>query len=212
MQPFFLLAGLVLGVVFSAPLLAGVTWCIQITLREGWRAGSAAGVGLALAQGFWGGLAAVLIFTLARWVEYLDATLRLMSAAILIAMGLAVQGAGKVTSLRYEGPVRGVLGTFKHTAMHALFMPRRFAGYCALLVAVSLHLRPHGYGNAVLLAIGVAVGSLGWWWHFVLLSRLFGKQVPEEISLKSLNKLRVLGVAVFGGLCLIGLAPLIPGF
>jgi hypothetical protein len=77
---------------------------------------------------------------------------------------------------------------------------------------MSLQTKTHPWWAVVMLALGVGAGSFLWWLIFIGLAALFGRKVPEEICLKSLNKLKTLAVVVLFGLVLIGVAPLVPGF
>ncbi|MDX2112019.1 MAG: hypothetical protein SFY80_17460 [Verrucomicrobiota bacterium] len=212
LSPFFVGAGLVLGLVFSVPLVSGVVWCVQLTLGRGMRQGLAAGTGIALAQGFWAGLAAVAIFLLAQFSDKADWVFRFGAAGILTAMGFAVVQSRKITTLTYDGPLEHSWPIFKTSFAVAATMPMRLLGYMALMISCSLHLRPHALLNAFLVAGGVVVGSWAWWFYFVLLAYFFGKRVPEDITLRSMNRLRLLSLAVFTGLFLICTTPLLfPG-
>jgi hypothetical protein len=78
----------------------------------------------------------------------------------------------------------------------------------ALLVSVSIHWRGPGLGAAAIFSMGAFFGQMLWYAGFILLTVLFGKQVPEPVTLRSLNKLRKLAVTVQLGLAAIILAPL----
>lgn len=211
-SPFFLLAGAVLGVVFSVPVVAGAVWCVQVTLAGGFSRGLAASLAIASAQGGWAALAALFLFLKAPTLRPFDWVLRLLAASVLIWMIFSVLQGGRVQSLRLSGDPGRPFSLFLRTFRQAVTMPMRLPGFLALLVAVSLHLAPHGWLNALLLGLGVLGGSAAWWVYFALLAALFGRRVPDAISIRSINKLRILAVAVLGGLALIAVAPLAPGF
>ena len=209
MEPLFLLFGGVLGFVFSVPLISGVVWCVQIAINRGWLAGLSAGLGIALAQTLWANLAAFLIFQLAPYSDRYNWAFRFLAAIILLSMSFRVFQIGKIESLAYKGSLVDANAIFRRTFIIALAMPMRFLGYLALLVAMSLHLRVQPIVNGFLLAIGVGAGSFLWWLCFVTLAALFGKRVPEPITIRSLNKLRFLGAAVLLGVMFIGTVPLV---
>lgn len=208
-SPFFFVAGAVLGLVFSVTLVSGTVWTVQMALRRGLSGGLAAGFGIALAQGLLGGVAAGVIFYLQQWHEYLDWPLRIASSGLFLWLARDVMQAGRIARLHFEGPVGSAWGVLMDSFEVALRMPMRLPGFMALLVAVSLHLRPQSLSTAVVFAVGVCGGSMVWWLYFALLAKFFGHRVPEDISLRSLNKLRMLSLAVFLGLIVICLLPAI---
>ena len=209
MSPFFPFAGIILGVVFAPTMMAGAVWSVRTTLQAGWRGGLAATTAMSAAQVIWSSVAGVLLFAAGHLADYTDTPLRFLAAAVLAFMALAVKRSRPLTQLTNPHPVGSPWAILRRTFSLALLMPMRFAGYAALIVAVSLHLRDYGWANGIGLGIGIGLGSFAWWIFFTILAALFGKSVPEEISLKSLNKLRVLAVAVLLGLATLTLLPLL---
>jgi len=60
--------------------------------------------------------------------------------------------------------------------------------------------------------VGVFLAGLVWFLFFVCLTRLFFHRVPQAITLRSLNKLRLLSFAIFLGYAIIGITPLFVRF
>ncbi len=209
MNPLFAVGGAVLGLIFAPTMIPGAVWCVQTTLNSGWRGGTAAAAALAAAQALWAAVAATVLFLASGPVRYTDLPLRILAVLVLGYMALSVIRARRLDSLASATPVQAPARILRRTFVLACLMPMRFAGYAALLVAVSLHLHRHGAANAVFIGIGVGAGSLAWWLFFVLLAYRYGRSVPEAISVRSLNKLRVLAVAVFCGLMALALAPVL---
>lgn len=212
MNLFFPIIGFVLGFVFSVTMVSGAVWCVQITVHRGWVCGTAAGIGIALAQFIWSLLAAIIVWWLAKYSENFDWLYRITAALILGYMGMTVFQSPRFDTIHYDGPLKGFYNVLKATFNLALAMPMRLAGYTSLLIAVSLHLRVRPMEFTFLLSLGVGLGSFVWWSYFTLLATLFGKRVPEKISVHSMNKLRFLGGTIFLVLVIICIAPLLPGF
>jgi len=212
MNIFFLIFGILLGIVYAATMVASVVWCVKITLARGIKAGLAACLGISVAQVFWSGAAASAIFWLAWQSLNLDSLMRVLAGCTFIYMGKSVYQASRLTRLRYEGELTEFYTVLKSTFNVALTMRLRLPGYLALIVSVSLHLRQYPVINAALLAVGVGMGTMLWLLFFTVLAGLFGKRVPEPITLHSMNKLRTLAVAVFAGLFLIVTAPMVFNF
>lgn len=208
MSWFFLPAGAVLGTVFATTQVAATVWCVQIAMSRGLRAGLGAGLGIALAQGLSSLLASLIVFTLARWTDHADWGYRFFAGGILAAMGFAVVQSRKIQTLEYEGDLRRFLPIFGTSFSIMLTMPMLLLGYVAQMIACSLHLRAHHFSNAPLFGLGVVLGSFAWAVYFVLLAWAFGHRVEREITLKSMNKLRFLAVAVLTGLFVIGVLPM----
>ncbi len=208
MSWYFLAAGAVLGTVFAATQLAATVWCVQIALSCGLRAGLGAALGISLAQGFSALLASLIVFTLARWTDHADWGYRFFAAAILAAMGFTIVQSRKIQTLDYEGDLRNFLPIFGTSFIIMLTMPMLLLGYVAQMIACSLHLRQHHYSNALLFGLGVFFGSCAWAFYFVLLAWIFGHRVERDITVKSMNKLRILAVAVLTGLFVIGVLPI----
>jgi membrane protein DedA with SNARE-associated domain len=82
----------------------------------------------------------------------------------------------------------------------------RLPGFLALFTAVNLPLRVYGVPNALLLSLGTGVGYFLWGAFFTTVA-WYGRDVPEPICVRSLNKLRRLAVAVLLLLAVIGFAP-----
>ena len=212
MNLFFPIIGFVLGFVFSVTMVSGAVWCVQITMHRGWVDGTAAGLGISLAQIVWSVFAAFFVWWLARFSEEYDWLYRICAAFVLGYMSMTVFQSPRFNTIQYDGPLRGFFSVLWTTFSLALAMPMRLAGYTSLLIAVSLHLRERPFEFAILLALGIGLGSMAWWFYFTLLAALFGKRVPEQISVQSMNKLRFLGGSIFLVLVIICIAPLAPGF
>ena len=121
---------------------------------------------------------------------------------------MAVRGAKaprvKGLKLEIEGSTWAL---FKSSFWRSLVMPWRLPLWAGLIISIGIHLRGPGWELALVFTKGAILGQMAWFAHFVLIAGLFGNRVPEDISLRSLNKLRLLASLVLGGLVLIILAP-----
>lgn len=213
MSVFIYYAGIVLGLIFSTTMISGAVWCVQITLKRGLSRGLSAGLAISFAQIAWAAFAGIIILWLATYRDDFDWLFRMLAIMVLIYMAITVFGAERIKSIDYDGPLKESGQVFMSTFGIALTMPMRLPGYVALFLSVNVHHFRHlDLFNSWMLAVGIGVGSMLWWTYFCLLAALFGKRVPEPITIKSMNKLRVLAGAVFIGLTLICITPLLPGF
>jgi hypothetical protein len=148
----------------------------------------------------------MLLFDFSGFWQEADLWLRGAAAATLVWMSIR-----NTRSPRIQGLILEVEGStwalLKASFWRSLVMPWRFPLWMGIIVSISIHLRGPGWELAPLFTLGAVTGQLGWFAHFVLLAGLFGQRVPEDISLRSMNKLRLLATIVLAGLALIILAP-----
>jgi len=202
-----LIGGLWLSLLYAATVPPASIWTIQVTLGRGARAGLLAAVAIALGQLPWCLLATALLFTNTEAWQALDLWLRGVAACFLLWMVYRHLRAPELARLSGEtGEPPGPL--FRPTLVRSLLMPWRLPVLMALLVSVSIHWRGPGLGAAAIFSMGAFFGQMLWYAGFILLTVLFGKRVPEPVTVRSLNKLRKLAVTVQLGLAAIILAPL----
>lgn len=208
--------GVVLGMTFAVAMVSGSVWVVQLTLARGLRAGLSAAAGLALAQFPTAFGASWLVLSLWRIYYEWDWALRIVSAITLIYLAYGVKQGSRLKNLAYSGPLAVKGDVFLPSLGLAVTMPLRLPGYMALFIAVSLQVvlirfeeaRSFAGLGALLLTTGVVLGALSWYIYFAVLAKVFGKRVPEPVSLRSLNKLRTMAVIIYVVLALIALAPL----
>jgi threonine/homoserine/homoserine lactone efflux protein len=206
MIEFAFIGGIWLSLLYSATVMPASVWAIQLTVSRGWTHGLFASAGLALGQVPWCLAAGLLFFQFAETWQALDLWLRAAAAGTLLWMAIRSLRAPPVTTLQLEtGESR--LALLRLSLWRSLVMPWRFPLWAGLVVSVGIHLRGPGWELAGIFTLGAVVGQIAWFFHFILIAGLFGKRVPEDISLRSLNKLRLLATVVLGGLALIILAP-----
>lgn len=202
---FLLPAGLVLGLVFAASMVSGPVWIAQLGYSGRYRSAMAAAVGISLAQGVWAFIAGAVLFSLGQALYWrIEIGFRLGAVLLLGYLTVHVVRARRVEQARIEVRDDRV---FWNTLRRATRMPMRFGAFMALFVAVNLPMRISGVENAVLLSLGILGGNLLWGAFFASVSAL-GRNVPEEVCVRSLNKLKTLAVTVLAGLAVIAAVPL----
>jgi len=202
-----ILGGIWLSLLYSAAVMPATVWVIQLTVSRGWSSGLAAGVGLALGQFPWCLAASVLLLQFPSFWQAADHWIRALAVVFLVWMAIRSARARPVASIRLgiEGSHWGI---FQSSFLRSLAMPWRFPLWATLIISIGVHLRGPGLLAALLFSTGCVLGQLAWHLHFIIVSALFGSRVPEDISLHSMNKLRLLATLVLGGLVLIIVAPI----
>ncbi|MEX0331538.1 MAG: hypothetical protein AB3N64_08965 [Puniceicoccaceae bacterium] len=206
MSELAIVGGIWMSLLYSATVMPASVWAIQLTVSRGWLCGLACSLGLALGQLPWCVAAALILFEFSGLWQTVDLGLRALAAGFLLWMALRSARAPAVRALRVETE-SGTWALVKSSFWRSLVMPWRLPLWAGLIVSVSVHLTGPGWELAPLFGFGALVGQLGWFAHFVLIAGLFGRRVPEDISLRSINKLRLLATVVLAGLALIILAP-----
>lgn len=202
-----IIAGVWLSLLYAAAVMPATVWIIQLTVSRGWKVGSATGAALALGQIPWCLAASLLLFQFPAMWQSVDPYLRILSVLFLFWMTTRTVRAGPVAQVRQETsqtvPQLAWVGF-----QRSLMMPWRLPFWASLIVSIGIHLRGPGVEAALLFTGGAWLGQCLWAIHFAVVAGLFGHRVPEEISLRSMNKLRLLSALVLVGLALIILAPM----
>lgn len=215
--PFFgVLFGMVLGMTFAVAMVSGSVWVVQLTLARGFRSGIAASAGMALAQFPTAFAASWLVLSFWRIYYDWDWALRLAAVLTLVFMAFCAFKSRPLNGLHFRGPLAEKGNVFMPSLGMAVTMPLRLPGYIALFIAVSMQVlllrfeeaRNFAGFGAFAVTLGVVLGAMVWYIYFAILAHIFGKRVPEPISLRSLNKLRILAGIIYMTLAGIALAPL----
>jgi threonine/homoserine/homoserine lactone efflux protein len=200
-----ILGGVWLSLLYSAAVMPASVWVIRLTVSRGWQCALPAAAGLALGQLPWAFVAAATLLTAPGFWQAADLPARALATAFLLWMAWRCQRAPQLTNLRLADPPGA--GLLRRAFWRSLGMPWRLPLWAAFILSVGAHLRGPGWAAAAWFACGALAGQALWHAHFILVAALFGRRVPEPISLHSLNKLRLLAVVVHAGLALIIVAP-----
>lgn len=201
-----IIGGIWLSLLYSAAVMPASVWVIQVTVSRSWRAGAIAAAGLSLGQFPWCLAASLILFRTPGMWQSIDLPLRVLAVAFLLWMASRCLRSGVVIRLKTESP-DGMGALFRASFVRSLLMPWRLALWSAFILSIGIHLRGPGAEAATFFALGALVGQALWHGHFIVVAGLFGHRVQEPISLRSLNKLRLLATAVNVGLALVILAP-----
>ncbi|HET7901756.1 MAG TPA: LysE family transporter [Candidatus Nanopelagicales bacterium] len=153
---------ILLGVAVAAPVGAMAMLLVQRTLVHGWRAGAATGAGIATADGAYAALAAFGVTAVSQWLVTYQSLLRLVGGLALIWLGWRAlrtppthRAADAHDSTRLAALYSSAVGLTLTNPLTIMAFAAVFAG--AGLVAQA------GAGSALVVTLGVACGSLLWW-------------------------------------------------
>ncbi|MET0773798.1 MAG: LysE family transporter, partial [Candidatus Limnocylindrales bacterium] len=161
--------GFVIGFVIAASVGPITLLVIRRTLGAGWRMGLASGMGVATADAAYGAVAAFGIAVVADALVAVSRSLGIVGGAALIWIGLR-------TALRPTPPVAADAPTARSLATGYLSIlgltltnPMTIILYGAVIVSVGV---PASSTAALSLWLGLAIGSVAWWFVLVPLVAL----------------------------------------
>jgi len=153
---------LVIGVVVAAPVGAMGVLCIQRTLAHGWRAGVATGGGIATADAGYAALAAFGVSAISRWMVDYQAPLRIAGGLGLIWLGWRAVRTPPAHEAAAAADSPRLLTLYSSAVGLTLTNPMTIMAFAAIFAGAGL-VAQAGTGSALIVTLGVALGSLAWW-------------------------------------------------
>jgi threonine/homoserine/homoserine lactone efflux protein len=158
--------GLVVGLAVAAPVGPIGVLCIRRTLADGRLAGLATGLGTATVDAFYGGIAAFGVTAISGLLLRQQVWIRLIGGLFLCYLGvktIAAAPAERAAVMAGPTPLRAYISAVALT----LANPPTILSFAAIFAALGIGMINRAYAAAVVLVLGVLVGSALWW---VLLS------------------------------------------
>ena len=187
--------GLAFGFVLAATV--GPMWvlCLRRTLARGVLIGFASGMGIAVADGVYGAIAAFGLTAISGFLLAHSFWIGLAGAAFLLYLG-AKTLAAKPADVGVETSERGLAGAFLSTLGLTLTNPPTILAFAAIFAGLGLASNS-SYAGAGFIVLGVFLGSAAWW---VILAAGAGR-LRERIGPRQLR-----AVNVVAGLMILGFA------
>jgi len=187
------LKGLAFGFILAATV--GPMWvlCLRRTLAGGALLGLASGMGIAVADAFYGAIAAFGLTAISGVLLAHSRSIGLLGAALLVYLGVKALIAAPAAMDGEAAPTR-LDRAFLSTLGLTLANPPTILAFAAVFAALGLA-SSDDYGLAAIVVLGVFLGSAGWW--IVLAAgaaRLRGRIGPS--LMRAVNV--VSGIAILG--------------
>ncbi|NWF80951.1 MAG: LysE family transporter [Chloroflexi bacterium] len=154
--------GALIGLAIAAPVGPIGVLCITRTLRDGRMAGFVSGLGAATADLIYGTTAVLGLTALASVLVGVSFWTRLLGGLFLCYLGLRTLREPPAERPAAAGG-RGLLGAYASTLALTLTNPATIIAFAAIFAGLGAGSTAHSYGEGMLLASGVAVGSALWW-------------------------------------------------
>lgn len=172
--PIFL-QGLIIGFSIAAPVGPIGVLCIRRTLTEGRLSGFVSGLGAATADAVYGSIAGFGLTFISRFLIEQSQSLRLIGGGFLIYLGIRTFLARpKSISAPDSSTLSNVnlTGNYLSTFILTLTNPLTILSFAAIFAGLGIgSTSTGGYSSALILVIGVFLGSGAWWF---LLSGIVG--------------------------------------
>lgn len=180
MQILLLGKGLLLGLAVAAPLGPIGALCITRTLERGFWAGLAGGLGTALADAFYAGLAALGFSAFAATLVMIDVSLKLIGGLFMLWLGWKnLRPAPRRAAARVGK--RDLLGTVVTTFLLTLSNPATILSFAAMFAGLGLAASA-GAADAALVVVGVFAGSVLWWLVLAGGVTLLRQRLPDNFA------------------------------
>lgn len=197
--------GVFLGLAITAPVGPINLLCIRRSLYHGWKIGLMTGLGAALADTFFGAVAA---FGLTKISDFLIANqkiVELVGGAAFIFMGISLirskpQDPG-VSEIKKISP----FNAFTSSLLLTLHNPATIFAFLIAFAALKLNEDSSTHNGAIIVTLGVFIGSSLWWLSLSWIS----SKIRSRISPKTIHYIN-LGTGVM--LVLLSVALLIKSF
>jgi threonine/homoserine/homoserine lactone efflux protein len=156
--------GLIVGIAIAAPVGPIGLLCIQRALSGGWISGLASGLGAALADTFYGCIAAFGLSLVQDFLFGHRSTIAVIGGLFLCLLGLRIILAKPATIA--AGPRKSAAGLASDlvgTFMLTLANPMTILSFIAIFAALNTSAASGSYLAAATLVLGVFGGSAAWW-------------------------------------------------
>jgi threonine/homoserine/homoserine lactone efflux protein len=191
--------GIIIGFSIAAPVGPIGLLCIQRTLVDGRVAGFISGLGAATADAIYGCIAGFGLTVISSVLIDQQNSLRLIGGLFLLYLGIKTfftEPAQEAAEMQGNG----LAGAYASTFLLTLTNPMTILSFAAIIMANT----SENSSSAVLLVLGVFVGSALWWLVLSSGASLLRDRIDHQ-WLGWLNKISGLVVAGFGFYTLIGL-------
>ena len=195
--------GLVIGFSIAAPVGPIGVLCIRRTLADGQIAGLVSGLGAATADAFYGCVAGFGLTFISNLLIDQQMWMRLFGGLFLLYLGIKTllsrpaEQAAKTTG-------NGLLSAYASTFLLTVTNPLTILSFAAIFAGLGLTNTTGSYASALILVLGVFLGSASWW---LLLSGgvgLFRDKFNTQ-GMVWVNRISGLIIIAFGAVALVGL-------
>jgi len=196
MEFHYLIKGLLIGLSVAAPVGPIGVLTIKRSLSEGRLSGFVTGMGAALADTVYGAVAGFGLSAISGFLMAQAFWLKLVGGLFLLYLGYKAL-MSRPASKEAEINSKGLLGNFISTFFLTVTNPSTIFSFLAIFAGLGLGAEKNDYPHALLLVLGVFLGSSAWW---LILSSAVGslRTKIRPVHLLWINRLSGLLILGFG--------------
>ncbi len=195
--------GLFIGFAIAAPVGPIGLLCIQRTLNDGLRSGLISGLGAATADALYGCVAAFGLTLISSFLVSQSNWLRLLGGLFLCYLGVRIWFSRPATEAA-QGQRGNLLTAYLSTLALTITNPITILYYVGIFVALGLAKGGTDFRSAVILVVGVFIGSAAWWLTLSSGVALLSKRITPAL-LGWVNRLSGVAICIFGVALLVSL-------
>ena len=201
LQYFF--KGLVVGLIFAIPVGSVGILCVQRTLTRGRLVGLVSGVGAALADAVFAGIAAFGLTFVHEYLIHAQAGLRMGGGVLVTAIGVKSLLTHPARAESVRGNRRGLPGAFVSIFLLTMTNPVNLVGIAAIFGALGAVTQQTEVAPLSALVVGVFLGSACIWLALAAVSGLFRHRLSHQ-ALLWVNRISGVLLILLGALLLSG--------
>jgi threonine/homoserine/homoserine lactone efflux protein len=188
--------GLFIGFAIAAPVGPIGLLCIQRTLNDGLPNGLISGLGAATADALYGCVAAFGLTLVSSFLVSQSNWLRLLGGLFLCYLGVRIWFSRPATQAA-QGQRGNLLSAYLSTLVLTITNPITILYYVGIFVGLGLAKDGADFRSAVILVIGVFIGSAAWWLTLSGGVALLRNRITPAL-LGWVNRLSGVAICVFG--------------
>lgn len=200
--------GWILGFLIAAPIGPVGLMCFERSIRTGFLAGIASGMGAALADGFYAAVAGFGVISIMNFLKANEQAIAFGGCTLLIGLGayslLQSEPKNRASNLQTSSKtgINIVIYTLQTFAI-TMANPATIISFIAAFTSVGILQDTHDFFSASTLVLGVFLGSLSWW---VILcgGAMTLRHRLSNRTISYVNKVMAVCLIIFGCLLLVG--------
>ena len=192
-----LVRGLVFGLAIAAPVGPIGVLCIRQTLAFGWLRGFVCGLGAATADGIYACIAGLGLTFISDFLFAQQPWLQLIGGIFLCYLGIKTFISDRLRSNTARLKNLKLAGVYISTLFLTLSNPATILAFAAIFSGISSISTEHNYFSAMILVVGVFLGSALWWLTLCTCMSSLGNKLALS-NLQWINRISGMAIAVFG--------------
>ncbi len=201
MYLYFIFKGVAIGLAIAAPVGPIGILCIRRGIASGWLAGFASGLGAATADGIYGAIAGFGLTIITNFLVSQQLIIRLIGGLFLCYLGVKTFRSSVNQEAAKAREVKNLLGNYLSTFFLTITNPMTILAFVVIFAGLGLG-KVHNSLAAILLVLGVFLGSALWWLLLAFVASRLRHRMSSSL-LRSINWVAGIIITTFGLVALV---------